>query len=221
MMPASRSHRALIMGRNGAVGANHPLATQAGLDMLRAGGNAFDAAVAISLALGVVEPMMSGLGGDGFYHVHVAASGAALVYNGTGPPRRPPPPKPSPTASRSTAPAASRCPASLAGLGAMHAAHGSLPWARSRRPPPLARPRRLRRHPRLPAFRHRQPPPTRSRPTQPCSFLPDGATGTGDIVTQPNLAATLEEIAARGAEAFYRGPLAARLARGPVRGRHD
>src|ERR1700734_752759 len=65
-----RAHRPLIMGRNGAVGANHPLATQAGLDTLRAGGNAVDAAVAISLALGVVEPMMSGLGGDGFYHVH-------------------------------------------------------------------------------------------------------------------------------------------------------
>ena len=61
-----RAHRPLIMGRNGAVGANHPLATQAGLDTLRAGGNAVDAAVAISLTLGVVEPGMSGLGGDGF-----------------------------------------------------------------------------------------------------------------------------------------------------------
>ena len=65
-----RAHRALIMGRNGAVGANHPLAAQAGLDTLRAGGNAVDAAVAISLALGVVEPGMSGLGGDGFYQVY-------------------------------------------------------------------------------------------------------------------------------------------------------
>jgi gamma-glutamyltranspeptidase/glutathione hydrolase len=59
-----RAYRTLIMGRNGAVGANHPIATQAGLDVLRAGGNAVDAAVAISLTLGVVEPMMSGLGGD-------------------------------------------------------------------------------------------------------------------------------------------------------------
>ncbi|MGH7211673.1 MAG: gamma-glutamyltransferase, partial [Acetobacteraceae bacterium] len=83
MYPSPRAHRPLIMGRNGAVGANHPLAAQAGLDLLRAGGNAVDAAVAISLALGVVEPMMSGLGGDGFYHVHIAATGAALVYNGT------------------------------------------------------------------------------------------------------------------------------------------
>jgi gamma-glutamyltranspeptidase/glutathione hydrolase len=50
----SRSHRVLIMGRNGAVGSNQPLATQAGLDTLRAGGNAIDASVAVSLALGVV-----------------------------------------------------------------------------------------------------------------------------------------------------------------------
>jgi gamma-glutamyltranspeptidase / glutathione hydrolase len=63
----ARTHRVLIMGRNGAVGSNHPLATQAGLDTLRAGGNAVDAAAAISLTLCVVEPGMSGLGGDGFY----------------------------------------------------------------------------------------------------------------------------------------------------------
>ncbi len=53
--PVPQSPRA-DHGRNGAVGANHPLATQAGLDTLRAGGNAVDAAVAISLTLGVVEP---------------------------------------------------------------------------------------------------------------------------------------------------------------------
>src|SRR5438445_11245922 len=85
MYPTPRSHRPLIMGRNGAVGANHPMAAQAGLDILRAGGNAVDAAVAVSLALGVCEPMMSGLGGDGFYHVLMAGSGEAHVFNGTGP----------------------------------------------------------------------------------------------------------------------------------------
>ena len=73
MYLSSRAHRPLIMGRNGAVAANHPLATQAGLDILRAGGNAIDAAVAIGLALGVVEPGMSGLGGDGFYQVYTTS----------------------------------------------------------------------------------------------------------------------------------------------------
>src|ERR1700754_4051646 len=84
MYLSTRNHRVLIMGRNGAVGANHPLATQAGLDALRAGGNAVDAAVAISLTLGVVEPGMSGLGGDGFYHVHTARAATSRCYNATG-----------------------------------------------------------------------------------------------------------------------------------------
>jgi gamma-glutamyltranspeptidase/glutathione hydrolase len=82
-LPA-RNHRVLIMGRNGAVGANHPLATQAGLDTLRAGGNAVDASVAISLTLGVVEPGMSGLGGDGFYQTYTARDATSRCYNATG-----------------------------------------------------------------------------------------------------------------------------------------
>src|ERR1700757_2852510 len=82
-LPA-RNHRVLIMGRNGAVGANHPLAAQAGLDTLRAGGNAVDAAVAISLTLGVVEPMMSGWGGAVFYQAHMAKPALTRCCNATG-----------------------------------------------------------------------------------------------------------------------------------------
>jgi len=85
MSQETRCYRPLIIGRRGAVAANHPLAAQAGLMALRAGGNAIDAAVATALALRVVEPMMSGLGGDAFYHVFDAAAGEAVVINATGP----------------------------------------------------------------------------------------------------------------------------------------
>src|SRR5690242_1602258 len=80
-----RSYRPLIIGKRGAVAANHPLAAQAGLLALRAGGNAIDAAVATALALAVVEPMMSGLGGDGFYQVYEQSTRRAVVFNGSGP----------------------------------------------------------------------------------------------------------------------------------------
>src|SRR5277367_6312857 len=53
----------------------HPLATQAGMDVLAKGGNAFDAAIAVSAALSVVEPYSSGLGGGGFYLLHRQADG--------------------------------------------------------------------------------------------------------------------------------------------------
>src|SRR5277367_162429 len=60
----------------------HPLATQAGMDVLAKGGNAFDAAIAVSAALSVVEPYSSGLGGGGFYLLHVAKDGHDVMVDG-------------------------------------------------------------------------------------------------------------------------------------------
>jgi len=65
-----------------AIASAHPLATQVGMEILEAGGNAFDAAVAVSAVLGVVEPFSSGLGGGGFWLLHFAEDGRQVVVDG-------------------------------------------------------------------------------------------------------------------------------------------
>lgn len=65
-----------------AVSSAHELATAAGLDILAQGGNAFDAAVAVSAALGVVEPGSSGIGGGGFWLLHRAADDFSIMLDG-------------------------------------------------------------------------------------------------------------------------------------------
>ena len=65
-----------------AVASAHPLATRAGMDILASGGNAFDAAVAVSAALAVVEPYSSGLGGGGFWLLHRARDAHEVMIDG-------------------------------------------------------------------------------------------------------------------------------------------
>ena len=78
------SNRPVVMGRNGMVCAGHPLAAQAGMAVLQRGGNAIDAAIATAAALNVVDPNMSGVGGDGFIMIYNRQAGAIEVCNATG-----------------------------------------------------------------------------------------------------------------------------------------
>jgi gamma-glutamyltranspeptidase len=208
-----RCYRPLIIGRRGAVAANHPLAAQAGLLALRAGGNAVDAAVATALTLAVVEPMMSGLGGDGFYTVFDAASGRAGVINGTGPAPA------AATAARyrdgipRTGPMSVSVPGLVAGLGLMHRDYGRLPW-RDLFAEAIHHARDgYGATPHYRDFAREHLACLRADRRSAAVFLRDGtAPAVGAPIVQPDLARTLEEIAADGAACFYRGALARRLA---------
>lgn len=78
------SRRSTVVARRGAVATSQPLAAQAGLQMLIAGGNAVDAAVATAAALGVLEPMSTGIGGDMFCLIWPAKEKRVVALNGSG-----------------------------------------------------------------------------------------------------------------------------------------
>jgi len=77
-------HRSEVMGRNGMVAASQPLAAEAGLDILKKGGNAIDAAVATAAVLSLVEPMNVGMGGDLFAIIYVAKENKLYSLNSSG-----------------------------------------------------------------------------------------------------------------------------------------
>ena len=79
--PTGRSD---VIARDGVVASSQPLATQAGLDIIRKGGNAVDAAVATAAVLDVVEPFSTGCGGDAFTLIHLSGQSQPLSYNGSG-----------------------------------------------------------------------------------------------------------------------------------------
>jgi gamma-glutamyltranspeptidase/glutathione hydrolase len=76
--------RSEVMARNGMVTTSQPLAAQAGLDVLKRGGNAIDAAVATAAVLNVVEPMMTGVAGDLFAIIYIAKENKLYTLNSSG-----------------------------------------------------------------------------------------------------------------------------------------
>ena len=78
------SHRPLALGRDGMVASAHPLATLAGVDVLKSGGTVADAAVAVNAVLAVTQPHMCGVGGDFFCLYYEAASRRVHFLNGAG-----------------------------------------------------------------------------------------------------------------------------------------
>src|SRR5688500_5841858 len=120
------------------VGAAKPLAVDAGLEILRAGGSAIDAAVAVQTMLGLVEPQSSGIGGGGFLMYYEAATGKMTMLDGreTAPAAASPTMfldsagKPLPTSQAVVSGHATGVPGVMIMLGAAHKRFGKLPWNR-------------------------------------------------------------------------------------------
>ena len=185
------------------VSAAHPLAVEAGMEILERGGNAVDAAVAVSYVLAVVEPYASGIGGGGAALVFPAGSTRPQVYD-----------------YREAAPLSGRMPSSfagvpgfVAGMDRMHREHGRLEMEEVLEPAlRLAEEGYAANQSlsdRLEANRYYLP--VRSLP----HFYPYGVpVRPGDTVRQPELAATIRAIRDGGPDAFYQGEIAAAIAAG-------
>jgi gamma-glutamyltranspeptidase/glutathione hydrolase len=214
-----------VIAKNGMVASQEKLATRVGVDILKAGGNAVDAAVAVGFALAVTHPQAGNIGGGGFMLVHLAARNEtiAIDYRETAPaaitrdvflddkgeadPRR----------SRDSA-LGIGVPGTVAGLALAHERYGSGKFTLAQLIAPAIRLAREgftvddeladtlpRAQPRLVRW-----------PSSAKIFLkPDGvALERGDRLAQSDLAASLETIAAGGPRAFYEGPLAEKLVAG-------
>lgn len=209
-----RGHDPIGTGRQGMVSTTDIRATRVGLDILQAGGNAVDAAVAVGFALSVVHPAATGLGGGGFIVLRTAdGEVAALDFRETAPLLATPDKyldlEGRPTSASQLGHLAAAVPGTVAGLAEVHERYGSLPWAVLIQPAVgladagFTVTERLNR-----ALAEKQQTLEQFQATRQL-FYPGGeAPRIGSNFRQPMLAATLRMIAAEGERAFYRGRIA-------------
>ncbi len=202
--------------------AANPLAVQAGVDTLKAGGSAADAAVSVQTVLNMVEPQSSGIGGGSFILFWDNKAKKLTTYDG-----------------RETAPAAATerrfltaegktmdrqtavvgghsvgVPGTLRVLELAHKKHGKLAWAKLFDPALRIATEGFAISPRLYELLAGDRALKTIEPAKSFFYLTDGnAKPVGTIIKNPAFAATLKTIAAQGADAFYTGPLAADIVR--------
>jgi gamma-glutamyltranspeptidase/glutathione hydrolase len=204
-----------------AIASAHELATQAGLEILKEGGNAFDAAVAVSAALAVVEPSSSGLGGGGFWLLHRASDNFDVMVDGR---------EVAPLAAthdmfldehgnvvkgRSTDTAlAAGVPGEPAGIAHLAQRYGKLPLKKSLQPAiRLARegfPLNERLRGGIQAKRDK----FRDGAAASVFLVKGEVPAVGTIIKQPDLARTLTAFAEQGPDGYYKGAIARRMVAG-------
>ena len=219
---ASRPLARPAVAHKGAVASAYPLATEAGQEILAAGGNAFDAAVAVAAALAVVEPSSSGLGGGGFFLLHRQTDGFETMLDA----REKAPGAATRdmyldkagnvTKGSTDGPISAAIPGEPAAFEFLARKYGKLPLKQSLQPAiRLARegfPLYLRLQFAIKAKRDVL---LRSPDAAKAFLTPEGnAPEVGAIIKQAELANTLEAIANQGAKGFYEGRVAENLVAG-------
>jgi gamma-glutamyltranspeptidase/glutathione hydrolase len=209
-----------VVGERGMVVTQSALATEVGADILRKGGNAVDAAVAVGFALSVTLPRAGNIGGDGFMLVHIAGTAETVVID-----------------FRSVAPAAARLemfvdekgeettrasrgyrasavPGTVAGLELAHRRYGKLPWKDLVMPAwRLAAEGIILTPDEAFVFSWARERMTESVAGQRTFYKAGGELyRAGEVLKQPDLAWSLGQIADHGADAFYKGEIARRFA---------
>jgi gamma-glutamyltranspeptidase/glutathione hydrolase len=217
--PAGRIYgtRSPVLARNGVIATSQPLASAAGLQVLQDGGNAIDAAVTAAAVLAVVEPTMTGVGGDLFALVFAGKTKTLRGLNSSGRAGAHADPERLRTQGFADLPPHGpftvTVPGSVAGWAELLTSHGTIPLDRA-----LA-----------PAIRYAREgfpvsevvagqwdavaPRLASDPGAAAVLLPNGrAPMAGEVFRNPDLARTLEQIAAGGADALYKGPIGTAIA---------
>ncbi len=199
------------------VSAANPLAAEAGLRILRAGGSALDASVAVQMVLGLVEPQSSGIGG-GALLLHWDGQGGLQAWDGreTAPALADPRAfigadgRALPLAQALRGGRAVATPGALRMLEAAHRQHGKLPWATLMEPAIELAESGFAVSPRLHALLQATPRLRDDALAQALYFQEDGTPlPVGRTLRNPAYAAVLRALAARGSEALHRGPVAA------------
>ena len=204
------THRGNVYARNGVVAASQPLAVSAGLEILRRGGSAADAAIAVSAVLCVVEPGASHLGGDAFVITHRASDKSNLAFNGSGEAPNQANASEFPNGIDHHGFRSATVPGLVSTWFAIHEEFGVLPmadllapaieYAESGFPANSGFVRRIKHHLKL-------YPETQLFETLGINTSLE----LGDLVVQQYLAESLRQIAEQGRAAFYEGEIAERL----------
>jgi gamma-glutamyltranspeptidase/glutathione hydrolase len=204
--------RSPVYAREAAAATSHPLATSAALEVLQDGGNAVDAAIAAAAVQAVVEPQMTGIGGDCFAIV-ATTDGRMTGFNGSGAAAQALSPQALDDLGVSeiepTSPHAVTVPGAIRAWETLLKAHGTrgfdtlfkraIDYARNGFP---VAPRVLRDW-------EKNVDKLAGKPASEATYLVDGAAPkNGSVLKYPNLADTLGAIASGGADAFYSGPIA-------------